>query len=194
MTRKCFLGAIVFIDKNNYLSFGWSEEKCCFILFVICFRQGHSSFNGLLSIGDIDRHNCALSAQPCWLTVHLGFCRSEQKNECDHFSCASITAVFSFQLSKPPPAVLHRFLSVTHAAMRLMDILLACANHFHLPITLFAVVYAHWHFCHMHAVLSTCRKLPLKEENGKESLKPDMIEIKLQGDRSIHAKPEDSKA
>ncbi|XP_051912878.1 neural cell adhesion molecule 2-like isoform X5 [Hippocampus zosterae] len=37
-------------------------------------------------------------------------------------------------------------------------------------------------------------KLPLKEENGRESLKPDTIEIKLQGDHSIHAKPEDSKA
>ncbi|KAM6893825.1 neural cell adhesion molecule 2 isoform 2-T2 [Xenentodon cancila] len=37
-------------------------------------------------------------------------------------------------------------------------------------------------------------KLPLKEENGKESLKPDTIEIKLHSDNSIHIKPDDSKA
>ncbi|XP_068165452.1 neural cell adhesion molecule 2-like isoform X1 [Antennarius striatus] len=37
-------------------------------------------------------------------------------------------------------------------------------------------------------------KLPLKEENGKESLKPDTIEIKVHSDNSIHTKPEDSKA
>uniref|UniRef100_A0A8C7XZS1 Neural cell adhesion molecule 2 n=1 Tax=Oryzias sinensis TaxID=183150 RepID=A0A8C7XZS1_9TELE len=39
-----------------------------------------------------------------------------------------------------------------------------------------------------------CRKLPLKEENGKESLKPDTIEIKVHGDNSLHIKPDDSKA
>uniref|UniRef100_A0A8C4GPX6 Neural cell adhesion molecule 2 n=1 Tax=Dicentrarchus labrax TaxID=13489 RepID=A0A8C4GPX6_DICLA len=38
------------------------------------------------------------------------------------------------------------------------------------------------------------RKLPLKEENGKESLKPDTIEIKVHSDNSIHTKPDDSKA
>ncbi|XP_027867030.1 neural cell adhesion molecule 2 isoform X4 [Xiphophorus couchianus] len=37
-------------------------------------------------------------------------------------------------------------------------------------------------------------KLPLKEENGKESLKPDTIEIKVHSDNSIHIKPDDSKA
>ncbi|XP_061127992.1 neural cell adhesion molecule 2-like [Syngnathus typhle] len=37
-------------------------------------------------------------------------------------------------------------------------------------------------------------KLPMKEEIGKESLKPDTIEIKLQGDRRIHPKPDDNKA
>ncbi|XP_034033022.1 neural cell adhesion molecule 2-like [Thalassophryne amazonica] len=37
-------------------------------------------------------------------------------------------------------------------------------------------------------------KLPLKEENGKESLKPDTIEIKVHTDNSIHTKPDDSKA
>ncbi|KAM9766445.1 neural cell adhesion molecule 2 isoform 2-T2 [Menidia menidia] len=37
-------------------------------------------------------------------------------------------------------------------------------------------------------------KLPLKEENGKESLKPDTIEIKVHGDNSFHIKPDDSKA
>ncbi|AWO96038.1 putative neural cell adhesion molecule 2 [Scophthalmus maximus] len=37
-------------------------------------------------------------------------------------------------------------------------------------------------------------KLPLKEENGKESLKPDTIEIKVHSDNSIHTKPDDSKA
>uniref|UniRef100_A0A3Q3JWA0 Neural cell adhesion molecule 2 n=1 Tax=Monopterus albus TaxID=43700 RepID=A0A3Q3JWA0_MONAL len=38
------------------------------------------------------------------------------------------------------------------------------------------------------------QKLPLKEENGKESLKPDTIEIKVHSDNSIHTKPDDSKA
>uniref|UniRef100_A0A3B3YQ07 Neural cell adhesion molecule 2 n=1 Tax=Poecilia mexicana TaxID=48701 RepID=A0A3B3YQ07_9TELE len=38
------------------------------------------------------------------------------------------------------------------------------------------------------------QKLPLKEENGKESLKPDTIEIKVHSDNSIHIKPDDSKA
>uniref|UniRef100_A0A1A8NEJ8 Neural cell adhesion molecule 2 n=1 Tax=Nothobranchius rachovii TaxID=451742 RepID=A0A1A8NEJ8_9TELE len=37
-------------------------------------------------------------------------------------------------------------------------------------------------------------KLPLKEENGKESLKPDTIEIKVHSDNSLHIKPDDSKA
>ncbi|MCJ8732496.1 hypothetical protein PDJAM_G00212080 [Pangasius djambal] len=37
-------------------------------------------------------------------------------------------------------------------------------------------------------------KLPLKEENGKESLKPDTIEIKVHGDNSLHTTPDDSKA
>ncbi|CAF98194.1 unnamed protein product, partial [Tetraodon nigroviridis] len=37
-------------------------------------------------------------------------------------------------------------------------------------------------------------KLPLKEENGKESLKPDTIEIKVHSDNSIHMKPDDSRA
>ncbi|KAM8872239.1 neural cell adhesion molecule 2 isoform 2-T2 [Synchiropus picturatus] len=37
-------------------------------------------------------------------------------------------------------------------------------------------------------------KLPLKEENGKESLKPDTIEIKVHSDNTIHTKPDDSKA
>ncbi|XP_075950761.1 neural cell adhesion molecule 2 [Anarhichas minor] len=37
-------------------------------------------------------------------------------------------------------------------------------------------------------------KLPLKEENGKESLKPDTIEIKMHSDHSIHTKPFISKA
>uniref|UniRef100_A0A8C6KZN2 Neural cell adhesion molecule 2 n=1 Tax=Nothobranchius furzeri TaxID=105023 RepID=A0A8C6KZN2_NOTFU len=37
-------------------------------------------------------------------------------------------------------------------------------------------------------------KLPLKEENGKESLKPDTIEIKVHNDNSLHIKPDDSKA
>ncbi|KAM4560114.1 neural cell adhesion molecule 2 [Odontesthes bonariensis] len=40
----------------------------------------------------------------------------------------------------------------------------------------------------------TTMKLPLKEENGKESLKPDTIEIKVHGDNSLHIKPDDSKA
>ena len=44
------------------------------------------------------------------------------------------------------------------------------------------------------SLLSPCRKLPLKEENGKESLKPDTIEIKVHSDNSIHTKPDDSKA
>uniref|UniRef100_A0A673WFR8 Neural cell adhesion molecule 2 n=1 Tax=Salmo trutta TaxID=8032 RepID=A0A673WFR8_SALTR len=37
-------------------------------------------------------------------------------------------------------------------------------------------------------------KLPLKEENGKETLKADMIEIKVHSDNSIHTKQDDSKA
>ncbi|KAJ8350816.1 hypothetical protein SKAU_G00259460, partial [Synaphobranchus kaupii] len=37
-------------------------------------------------------------------------------------------------------------------------------------------------------------KLPLKEENGKETLKTDAIEIKVHGDGSILSKEEDSKA
>ncbi|XP_074483537.1 neural cell adhesion molecule 2 isoform X3 [Sebastes fasciatus] len=37
-------------------------------------------------------------------------------------------------------------------------------------------------------------KLPLKEENGKESLKPDTIEIKVHSDNSIHTKSDVSKA
>ncbi|XP_051997917.1 neural cell adhesion molecule 2 isoform X2 [Xyrauchen texanus] len=37
-------------------------------------------------------------------------------------------------------------------------------------------------------------KLPLKEENGKEMLKPDTIEIKVHGDNSLHMMQEDSKA
>ncbi|XP_030602921.1 neural cell adhesion molecule 2 [Archocentrus centrarchus] len=37
-------------------------------------------------------------------------------------------------------------------------------------------------------------KLPLKEENGREVLKPDTIEIKVHSDNSIHIKPDDSKA
>ncbi|TNN35528.1 Neural cell adhesion molecule 2 [Liparis tanakae] len=37
-------------------------------------------------------------------------------------------------------------------------------------------------------------KLPLKEENGKESLKPDTIEIKVHGDNSIHTKLDVGKA
>uniref|UniRef100_A0A8C1J579 Neural cell adhesion molecule 2 n=1 Tax=Cyprinus carpio TaxID=7962 RepID=A0A8C1J579_CYPCA len=38
------------------------------------------------------------------------------------------------------------------------------------------------------------KKLPLKEENGKETLKPDTIEIKVHGDNSLHMTQEDSKA
>ncbi|KAK3543071.1 hypothetical protein QTP70_010540 [Hemibagrus guttatus] len=41
---------------------------------------------------------------------------------------------------------------------------------------------------------ATYLKLPLKEENGKESLKPDTIEIKVHGDNSLHTMPDDSKA
>ncbi|XP_073698802.1 neural cell adhesion molecule 2 [Garra rufa] len=37
-------------------------------------------------------------------------------------------------------------------------------------------------------------KLPLKEENGKEVLKPDLIEIKVHTDNSLHTKQDDSKA
>ncbi|XP_056287066.1 neural cell adhesion molecule 2-like [Pseudoliparis swirei] len=37
-------------------------------------------------------------------------------------------------------------------------------------------------------------KLPLKEENGKESHKPDTIEIKVHGDHSIHTKLDGGKA
>ncbi|CDQ76900.1 unnamed protein product [Oncorhynchus mykiss] len=42
--------------------------------------------------------------------------------------------------------------------------------------------------------LTEPEKLPLKEENGKETLKPDMIEIKVHSDNSIHTKRDDSKA
>ncbi|XP_030643425.1 neural cell adhesion molecule 2 [Chanos chanos] len=37
-------------------------------------------------------------------------------------------------------------------------------------------------------------KLPLKEENGKETLRPDTIEIKVHGDNSLHTTHDDSKA
>ncbi|XP_072513157.1 neural cell adhesion molecule 2-like isoform X1 [Salminus brasiliensis] len=37
-------------------------------------------------------------------------------------------------------------------------------------------------------------KLPLKEENGKDVLKPDLIEIKVHSDNSIHTKQDASKA
>ncbi|KAK1170105.1 neural cell adhesion molecule 2 [Acipenser oxyrinchus oxyrinchus] len=37
-------------------------------------------------------------------------------------------------------------------------------------------------------------KLPLKEENGKEALKPDAIEVKVHGDNSIQTNEENSKA
>uniref|UniRef100_A0AAY4ADD7 Neural cell adhesion molecule 2 n=1 Tax=Denticeps clupeoides TaxID=299321 RepID=A0AAY4ADD7_9TELE len=37
-------------------------------------------------------------------------------------------------------------------------------------------------------------KLPLKEENGKDILKPDMIEIKVHSENSLHTKGDDSKA
>ncbi|KAM6945482.1 neural cell adhesion molecule 2 [Aplochiton taeniatus] len=37
-------------------------------------------------------------------------------------------------------------------------------------------------------------KLPLKEENGKDPLKSDTIEIKVHGDNSLHTKGDDSKA
>ncbi|MGH0139500.1 UNVERIFIED_CONTAM: hypothetical protein FKN15_071854 [Acipenser sinensis] len=40
----------------------------------------------------------------------------------------------------------------------------------------------------------TVWKLPLKEENGKETLKPDTIEVKVHGDNSIQTNEEDSKA
>ncbi|KAI1899695.1 hypothetical protein AGOR_G00064420 [Albula goreensis] len=42
--------------------------------------------------------------------------------------------------------------------------------------------------------LTEPEKLPLKEENGKETLKTDAIEIKVHGDSSILSKVEDSKA
>ncbi|XP_030634861.1 neural cell adhesion molecule 2 [Chanos chanos] len=42
--------------------------------------------------------------------------------------------------------------------------------------------------------LTEPEKLPLKEENGKEALKPDLIEIKVHSDNSIHTSQEDSKA
>uniref|UniRef100_A0A672NW50 Neural cell adhesion molecule 2 n=1 Tax=Sinocyclocheilus grahami TaxID=75366 RepID=A0A672NW50_SINGR len=42
--------------------------------------------------------------------------------------------------------------------------------------------------------LTEPEKLPLKEENGKEVLKPDLIEIKVHTDNSIHTKQDDSKA
>ncbi|XP_018613158.1 neural cell adhesion molecule 2 isoform X2 [Scleropages formosus] len=42
--------------------------------------------------------------------------------------------------------------------------------------------------------LTEPEKLPLKEENGKDTLKADAIEIKVHGDNSIQTKEEDSKA
>ncbi|MGH0147805.1 UNVERIFIED_CONTAM: hypothetical protein FKN15_043319 [Acipenser sinensis] len=42
--------------------------------------------------------------------------------------------------------------------------------------------------------LTEPEKLPLKEENGKETLKPDAIEVKVHGDNSIQTNEEDSKA
>ncbi|XP_051982317.1 neural cell adhesion molecule 2 [Xyrauchen texanus] len=42
--------------------------------------------------------------------------------------------------------------------------------------------------------LTEPEKLPLKEENGKEVLKPDLIEIKVHTDNSIHTTQDDSKA
>ncbi|XP_015217328.2 neural cell adhesion molecule 2 isoform X2 [Lepisosteus oculatus] len=42
--------------------------------------------------------------------------------------------------------------------------------------------------------LTEPEKLPLKEENGKETLKPDAIEVKVHSDNSIQTKEEDSKA
>ncbi|XP_017557401.1 neural cell adhesion molecule 2 isoform X2 [Pygocentrus nattereri] len=42
--------------------------------------------------------------------------------------------------------------------------------------------------------LTEPEKLPLKEENGKDVLKPDLIEIKVHSDNSIHTKQDDSKA
>lgn len=47
---------------------------------------------------------------------------------------------------------------------------------------------------HCAPFFSSNRKLPLKEENGKETLKPDTIEIKVHGDNSLHMTQEDSKA
>uniref|UniRef100_A0A8C6NMC2 Neural cell adhesion molecule 2 n=1 Tax=Nothobranchius furzeri TaxID=105023 RepID=A0A8C6NMC2_NOTFU len=47
---------------------------------------------------------------------------------------------------------------------------------------------------HLMVVFRWFTKLPLKEENGKESLKPDTIEIKVHNDNSLHIKPDDSKA
>ncbi|ROL45368.1 Neural cell adhesion molecule 2 [Anabarilius grahami] len=47
---------------------------------------------------------------------------------------------------------------------------------------------------HERLLTSDRRKLPLKEENGKEVLKPDLIEIKVHTDNSIHTKQDDSKA
>ncbi|XP_028327064.1 neural cell adhesion molecule 2-like isoform X2 [Gouania willdenowi] len=44
-----------------------------------------------------------------------------------------------------------------------------------------------------HYPASHLMKLPLKEENGKESLKPDTIEIKVHSDNSIHTKLDDIK-
>ncbi|XP_066563561.1 neural cell adhesion molecule 2-like [Amia ocellicauda] len=42
--------------------------------------------------------------------------------------------------------------------------------------------------------LTEPEKLPLKEENGKESLKSEAIEVKVHSDNSIQTKEEDSKA
>ncbi|XP_056595024.1 neural cell adhesion molecule 2-like isoform X2 [Triplophysa dalaica] len=42
--------------------------------------------------------------------------------------------------------------------------------------------------------LTEPEKLPLKEENGKDVLKPDLIEIKVHGDHSLHMKQDDGQA
>uniref|UniRef100_A0A3Q0SQS7 Neural cell adhesion molecule 2 n=1 Tax=Amphilophus citrinellus TaxID=61819 RepID=A0A3Q0SQS7_AMPCI len=62
-----------------------------------------------------------------------------------------------------------------------------------LVITTCTSCVCHFHFCAF-PLLFCCRKLPLKEENGREVLKPDTIEIKVHSDNSIHIKPDDSKA
>ncbi|XP_057187717.1 neural cell adhesion molecule 2-like isoform X2 [Triplophysa rosa] len=42
--------------------------------------------------------------------------------------------------------------------------------------------------------LTEPEKLPLKEENGKDVLKPDLIEIKVHGDHGLHMKQDDGQA